>query len=61
MRVYIFRNSPSPTEAIYRLQHAAAYSEKEYGLDGKCFVKREFYVDGILSKPTAAKTIDLLT
>ncbi|KAK3525067.1 hypothetical protein QTP86_014353, partial [Hemibagrus guttatus] len=62
MRVHVFGNSPSPAVAIYGLRRAAAYDEKEYGSDAKYFVEREFYVDdGLLSTPTAAEAIDLLT
>ncbi|KAK3560670.1 hypothetical protein QTP86_014522 [Hemibagrus guttatus] len=62
MRVHVFGNSPSPAVAIYGLRRAAAYDEKEYGSDAKHFVEREFYVDdGLLSTPTAAEAIDLLT
>ncbi|KAK3506465.1 hypothetical protein QTP70_000933 [Hemibagrus guttatus] len=58
----MFGNSPSPAVAIYGLRRAAAYDEKEYGSDAKRFVEREFYVDdGLLSTPTAAEAIDLLT
>ncbi|KAK3524723.1 hypothetical protein QTP86_001368 [Hemibagrus guttatus] len=62
MRAHVFGNSPSPAVAIYGLRQAAAYDEKEYGSDAKHFVEREFYVDdGLLSTPTAAEAIDLLT
>ncbi|KAK3545643.1 hypothetical protein QTP70_008781 [Hemibagrus guttatus] len=62
MRVHVFGNSPSPAVAIYGLRRAAAYDEKEYGSDAKRFVEREFYVDdGLLSTPTTAEAIDLLT
>ncbi|CAM4658376.1 unnamed protein product [Leuciscus chuanchicus] len=62
MRVHVFGNSPSPAVAIYGLRRAAAYGEEEYGSDARHFVEREFYVDdGLLSTPTAAETIDLLT
>ncbi len=62
MRVHVFGNSPSPAVAIYGLRRAAAHGEKEDGSDAKHFVEREFYVDdGLLSTPTAARAIDLLT
>lgn len=62
MKVHVFGNSPSPAVAIYGLRRAAAYGEEEYGSDARHFVEREFYVDdGLLSTPTAAGTIDLLT
>ncbi|KAI4871708.1 hypothetical protein NFI96_005782 [Prochilodus magdalenae] len=62
MRVHIFGNSPSPAVAIYGLRRAAKHGEKEYGSDARHFVERNFYVDDmVLSMPTAAEAIDVLT
>lgn len=61
MKVHVFCNSPSPAVAIYGLRRAAAHGEHEYGSDSKQFIQREFYVDdGLLSRPTARESIDLL-
>lgn len=61
MKVHVFGNSPSPAVAIYGLRQAAREGEKEYGVDAREFVERDFYVDdGLKSLPTAAAAIDLL-
>ncbi len=61
MKVHLFCNSPSPAVAIYGLRHAAQHEVREYSMDAKHFVERDFYVDdGLKSLPSAAKAVDLL-
>ncbi|KAI4896990.1 hypothetical protein NFI96_001373, partial [Prochilodus magdalenae] len=61
MRVHVFGNSPSPSVATYGLRRAAAEGEKEYGIEARLFVERNFYVDdGLLSVPSEEEAITLL-
>ncbi|XP_068120871.1 uncharacterized protein [Hyperolius riggenbachi] len=61
MRVHIFGNSPSPAVAIYGLRRSAQEGEREYGLDTRQFVERDFYVDDCLkSLPSNDSAISLL-
>ncbi|XP_060793215.1 uncharacterized protein LOC132896416 [Neoarius graeffei] len=61
MCVHVFGNSPSPSVATYGLRRAAAEGEKEYGIEARLFVERNFYVDdGLLSVPSEEEAITLL-
>ncbi|KAM4807850.1 uncharacterized protein WCC33_000269 [Rhinophrynus dorsalis] len=61
MKVHVFGNSPSPAVATYGLRRTALDGEKEYGVDARHFVERDFYVDdGLKSLPTDEEAIDLL-
>ncbi|KAM4807993.1 LOW QUALITY PROTEIN: uncharacterized protein WCC33_002086 [Rhinophrynus dorsalis] len=61
MKVHVFGNSPSPTVATYGLRRTALDGEKEYGVDARHLVERDFYVDdGLKSLPTDEEAIDLL-
>lgn len=62
MTVHVFGNSPSPAVAIYGLRRAIKEGAQEHGTDTVNFVERHFYVDdGLLSVPTEAEAIDLLS
>ena len=60
MTVHLFGNGPSPAVATYGLRRTVENGEElEPGV--KEFVKRNFYVDdGLVSKPTAEKTVKLV-
>ncbi|XP_063758758.1 uncharacterized protein LOC134877255 [Eleginops maclovinus] len=61
MCVHVFGNSPSPSVATYGLRRAAAEGEREYGVEARLFVERNFYVDdGLLSVPSEQEAITLL-
>ncbi|XP_069830268.1 uncharacterized protein [Dendropsophus ebraccatus] len=61
MKVHVFGNNPSPAVATYGLRRTALDGEKEYGVDARHFVERDFYVDdGLKSLPTDEEAIDLL-
>lgn len=61
MCVHVFGNSPSPSVATYILRRAAAEGERDYGIEARLFVERNFYVDdGLLSVPSEEEAITLL-
>ncbi|XP_078364035.1 uncharacterized protein LOC144648306 [Oculina patagonica] len=60
MTVHLFGNGPSPAIATYGLRRTVADGE-EFAPGVKEFVDRNFYVDdGLVSRPTAAETIELV-
>lgn len=59
MCVHVF--SPPPSVAINGLRRAAMEGERDYGLESRLFVERNFYVDdGLVSLPTEKEAVTLL-
>lgn len=58
MDVHVFGHSPSPSMATYGLRRAAAEGEREYSIEPRLFVERNFYVDdGLLSAPSEEEAL----